>query len=29
VRQAEQDVGARLEDLRLLGYGTSDDGAAS
>jgi hypothetical protein len=29
VRQAEQDVGARLEDLRLLGYGTSDAGAAT
>jgi len=29
VRQAEGEVGARLEDLRLLGYGTTDDAAAN
>jgi GH24 family phage-related lysozyme (muramidase) len=29
VRQGEQDVAARLEDLRLLGYGTTDGSAAS
>jgi len=29
VRRAEGEVGARLEDLRLLGYGTTNDAAAS